>query len=139
MEDSDSLKNNNSFLNKNSETHIISMPSQILEKEVMEKYNSHFVRDNTNGKLIFTRKDIEQQQMQLVNKIVQQIGNNLLTGKINVMNISLPVALFAKYSMLQRDAYITRILSNVIDQMKQLDDNILKLAYFLAHYPLQIN
>lgn len=83
---------------------ISSLPSQILEKEVMDKYNSHFVRDNTNGKLIFTRKDIEQQQMQLVNKIVQQIGNNLLAGKINIMNISLPVALFAKYSMLQRDA-----------------------------------
>jgi len=71
---------------------------------MMEKYNGHFVRDTTNGKLIFTRKDIEKEQMQLINKIIQQVGNNLLSGKINVMNISLPVLLFAKYSMLQRDA-----------------------------------
>lgn len=69
---------------------------QITEKEIMEKYNGHFARDNTNGKLIFIRKDIEKAQMQTLNKLFEQIGNNLLAGKINIMNISLPVSLFAK-------------------------------------------
>jgi len=123
------LSDNMSFVNNKLATE----SAKIVEKEVMEKYNSHFARDNTNGKLIFTRRDIEQQQMNLINKIVQQMGNNLLAGKINVMNISLPVALFAKYSMLQRDAYITRILINVIEQINCVQDPVLKLAYFLAH------
>jgi hypothetical protein len=123
------FSDNMSFVNNQLATE----SAKIVEKEVMEKYNSHFARDITNGKLIFTRRDIEQQQMNLINKIVQQMGNNLLAGKINVMNISLPVALFAKYSMLQRDAYITRILINVIQQINHVQDPVLKLAYFLAH------
>lgn len=62
----------------------------------MEKYVGQWSRDPNNGKLMFTRKDIEKDQMNIINKIIQQVGNNLLVGKINIMNISLPVALFAK-------------------------------------------
>lgn len=68
----------------------------ITDKEIMEKYNGHFARDTKNGKLIFIRKDIEKLQMQTLNKLFEQIGNNLMAGKINIMNISLPVSLFAK-------------------------------------------
>jgi len=70
----------------------------------MEIYEGHFTRDNNNGKLMFIRKDIEKNQMNIINRIIQQAGAGLMVGKINVMNISLPVALFAKYTMLEKDA-----------------------------------
>ena len=53
---------------------------------------------------MFIRKDVETNQMNIINRIIQQAGAGLLVGKINVMNISLPVALFAKYTMLEKDA-----------------------------------
>lgn len=77
--------------------------------------------------------------MNIINKIIQQASTNLLIGKINIMNISLPVALFAKYSMLERDAYIARTLPKMISLIRSTSDPVLKIAYYLAYKPLVVN
>ncbi|EGR34457.1 PH domain protein [Ichthyophthirius multifiliis] len=61
----------------------------------------HYKRDEKKGGLLYLNEQLMKEQKLVIYSIVKKIGSNILNGK-SIMNISMPVQLFDKKSMIQR-------------------------------------
>ena len=60
-----------------------------------------YERDPINGGIILLDKDLISKQRGILSSMIKKIGKNLLTGK-SIMNISIPVNVFGKQTLLQQ-------------------------------------
>ena len=64
-------------------------------------WKNDWIRSTDNGSILFINKKKTAEQKGVITFILKQIGKNILSGK-SVMNISLPVDIFATFSNLER-------------------------------------
>ncbi|OMJ79246.1 hypothetical protein SteCoe_20799 [Stentor coeruleus] len=103
------------FKNSNNEIHSLHIgdDSDVKEDEVDYSkpmdFNQYFIygpggdyeRDPINGGLLFLDHDLISKQRGVLTNMIKRIGKNLLSGK-SIMNLSLPVNIFQKYTLLQQ-------------------------------------
>lgn len=98
-----------------------------------------YERDPMNGGLILMDKDLISKQRGILSSMIKRIGKNLLTGK-SIMNLSIPVYVFAKITLLQQLGNIYGYCPIFLDKAVQCSGlerfkYVVTLAISLLHLP----
>eukprot|EP01017_Pseudomicrothorax_dubius_P046359 TRINITY_DN8154_c0_g1_i2.p1 TRINITY_DN8154_c0_g1~~TRINITY_DN8154_c0_g1_i2.p1 ORF type:complete len:508 (+),score=150.31 TRINITY_DN8154_c0_g1_i2:198-1721(+) len=82
-------------------------------------FGNDYVRDEKDGKLYYVNEREVRKQRGVVTWMMKKIGANLLSGK-SIMNISLPVDIFERRSILVRNASLLGFAPLWIDRAAQI-------------------
>jgi len=81
--------------------------------------------------LLYKDADVISKQRKVILYLIKSMGANMLQGK-SIMNVSLPVTIFDKYSLLQRSARDFVFAPYFVEKMYEAEDPIEKLKYAVA-------